>query len=180
MNREPTTKGKEETTRGLIAPPTASEGGSQPSSPARPSGTSVQPPGKYAALKSEKGNTRIADGVVAKIAGLATREIPGVQDMGKGISRALGGLRARVPGVAPDDSMASRGVSVEVGEREAAVDLDIVTYYGQSIVEVTEAVRRNVIERIESMTGLEVTEVNIMVDDLFVEGQGEVQEPRVQ
>lgn len=52
--------------------------------------------------------------------------------------------------------------------------------YGQSIVEVSEAVRRNVIERIESMTGLEVTEVNIMVDDLFVEGEGEPAETRVQ
>ena len=55
-------------------------------------------------------------------------------------------------------------------ERQAAIDLDIVTYYGQSIVEIAEAVRRNVIERIEGMTGLEVTEVNVNVDDLFVEG----------
>jgi uncharacterized alkaline shock family protein YloU len=47
---------------------------------------------------------------------------------------------------------------------------------------VTEAVRRNVIERIEGMTGLQVTEVNIMVDDLFVEGEPQpaAAEPRVQ
>jgi uncharacterized alkaline shock family protein YloU len=72
---------------------------------------------------------------------------------------------------------------VEVGETQAAVDLDLVTYYGQSIVQVTDAVRANVINRIESMTGLEVTEVNITVDDLYVEGQDddqqEQQEPRV-
>jgi len=64
------------------------------------------------------------------------------------------------------------------------VDLDIVTYYGESIVEVTDAVRRNVADRLEAMTGLEVTEVNINVDDIYVEGQDDQQdagqEPRVQ
>jgi uncharacterized alkaline shock family protein YloU len=101
--------------------------------------------------------------------------------MGKGFARAMGGLRARVPGQQTEDQT-TQGVSVEVGERQAAIDLDIVTYYGQSIVEVTEAVRRNVIERIEGMTGLQVTEVNIMVDDLFVEGEPQptTAEPRVQ
>jgi uncharacterized alkaline shock family protein YloU len=86
-----------------------------------------------------------------------------------------------VPGQQSEDQT-TQGVSVEVGERQAAIDLDIVTYYGQSIVEVTEAVRRNVIERIEGMTGLQVTEVNIMVDDLFVEGEPQPTaiEPRVQ
>ena len=72
-------------------------------------------------------------------------------------------------------------MSVEVGERQAAIDLDVVTYYGQSIVEVTEAVRRNVIDRVEGMTGLEVTEVNVAVDDLHIEGEPEEpKEPRVQ
>jgi uncharacterized alkaline shock family protein YloU len=57
----------------------------------------------------------------------------------------------------------------------------VVTYYGQSIVEVTEAVRRNVIDRVEGMTGLEVTEVNVAVDDLYIEGEPEEpKEPRVQ
>ena len=61
-------------------------------------------------------------------------------------------------------------MSVEVGERQAAVDIDIVVYYGNSIVEVADAIRQNVIERIESMTGLEVVEVNVGVDDLYLEG----------
>jgi len=123
--------------------------------------------GHHASLQSDRGNTRIADGVVAKIAGMATREVSGVQAMGKSLTRTFAGLRARVPGTTEE---ATQGVSVEVGERQAAIDLDIVTFYGQSIVEVAEAVRRNVIERIEGMTGLEVTEVNILVDDLYVEG----------
>jgi uncharacterized alkaline shock family protein YloU len=133
-------------------------------------------------LQTSHGNTTIADSVVAKIAGMAAREIPGVHSMGSGTARALGAVRSRIPGQSTQAS-AGQGVSVEVGETQAAVDLDLVTYYGQSIVQVTDAVRANVINRIESMTGLEVTEVNITVDDLYVEGQDddqqEQQEPRV-
>jgi uncharacterized alkaline shock family protein YloU len=123
----------------------------------------------HASLQSERGSTRIANDVVAKIAGLAAREIPGVHSMGKGLARAFGALRARVPSTGERD-VATQGVSVEVGERQAAVDLDLVTYYGESIARIAEAVRANVIERIESMTSLQVTEVNIVVDDLYVEG----------
>jgi uncharacterized alkaline shock family protein YloU len=160
----------------------ADAGSRSPSpSPSRPGAGVTSGGARHASLATERGNTRIADGVVTKIAALAAREIPGVHEMGKGFARAMGGLRARVPGQQTEDQTA-QGVSVEVGERQAAVDLDIVTYYGQSIVEVTEAVRRNVIERIEGMTGLQVTEVNIMVDDLFVEGEPQptAAEPRVQ
>ena len=56
------------------------------------------------------------------------------------------------------------------GEREAAIDLDVVTWYGQSIVDVSDAIRRNVVERVQGMTGLTVVEVNINVDDVYVEG----------
>ncbi|GAA4917758.1 putative alkaline shock family protein YloU [Stackebrandtia albiflava] len=123
--------------------------------------------GSGSRLTTESGNTSIADNVVSKIAGLAAREIPGVQSMGGGMARRMGQLRSLVPG---GNQTLDQGVSVEVGEREAAVDLDIVTWYGQSIVEVAEAVRSNVINRIEAMTGLKVVEVNINVDDVYVEG----------
>ena len=133
-------------------------------------------------LQTAHGNTTIADSVVAKIAGMAAREIPGVHSMGTGTARALGAVRSRIPGQSTQAS-AGQGVSVEVGETQAAVDLDLVTYYGQSIVQITDAVRANVINRIEGMTGLQVTEINITVDDLYVEGQDddqqEQQEPRV-
>jgi uncharacterized alkaline shock family protein YloU len=118
------------------------------------------------AVTSEKGSTRIGDGVVTKIAGLAARDIPGVYSMGSGISRRVGQLRSMIPG---GSQAASQGVSVEVGEKEAAIDLNIVTWYGQSIVEISEAVRRNVIGQIEGMTGLRVVEVNVQVDDIYVE-----------
>jgi uncharacterized alkaline shock family protein YloU len=147
--------------------------------PPAPSGA-LATPQRAAKLTTEHGTTVIADGVVAKIAGLATREIPGVYDMGKGMGRTFGALRARLPG-ATTQPAATQGVSVEVGERQAAIDLDVVTHYGQSIVDVTEAIRRNVIVRVEGMTGLEVSEVNIAVDDLYIEGEPEEpKEPRVQ
>ena len=129
----------------------------------------TRPPGRHShsRLVTDAGNTSIADAVVARIAGLAAREIPGVHSMGKGMSRAVGQLRSMIPG----GDTASRGVGVEVGEREAAIDLDLVTWYGQSIVDVTQSVRSNVMERVEDMTGLKVVEVNINVDDVYVEGE---------
>jgi uncharacterized alkaline shock family protein YloU len=125
-------------------------------------------------LTTETGATRIGEGVVAKIAGLAARDIPGVFSMGSGMARRVGQLRSLIPG---STEAASQGVSVEVGEREAAIDLNVVTWYGQSIVEVCDAVRRNVIGQVEGMTGLHVVEVNIAVDDIHVDTPGTNPEP---
>lgn len=133
--------------------------------------------GGGAALRTEDGMTSISSSVVAKIAGLATQEIPGVQAMGKTMARTFGSLRSKIPG-GGSSSTATQGVSVEVGERQAAVDIDIVAYYGQSIVETANAIRENVIRQIEGMTGLEVVEVNVSVDDLYV-GDDDSQTPRV-
>ncbi|PZS18502.1 MAG: Asp23/Gls24 family envelope stress response protein [Acidimicrobiales bacterium] len=142
-------------------------------------GSNLEPTGR--SLRTERGITHIADTVVAKIAGRATREIAGVQAMGKGMARTLGAIRARVPGGGGAEGGLTQGVAVEVGERQVAIDIDIVTHYGMSIVEVTEAVRANVISRIQAMTGLEVTEANITVDDLYLESQVSDREvPRVE
>ena len=116
-------------------------------------------------LVTAQGKTSIADIVVEKIAGMATREISGVYKLGGGAARAFGAIREKIPGQA--QSM-SQGVTVEVGERQAAVDLDIVVEYGAEIGELTKAIRRNVISAIERMTTLEVTEVNIVVHDVHV------------
>ena len=139
-------------------------------------GKSLDKPGG-GALHTEHGTTTIASSVVAKIAALATQEIPGVQAMGKSLSRTFGTIRAKVPGATQADT---QGVSVEVGERQAAVDIDIVVEYGHSIVEVAEAIRQNVIDRIEGMTGLEVVEVNVGVDDLHLEGSDDDDASRVE
>ncbi|GAA0488164.1 Asp23/Gls24 family envelope stress response protein [Streptomyces sp. NPDC046215] len=112
---------------------------------------------------AERGRTTIADGVVEKIAGMAAREVPGVHALGGGFARTLGAVRERVPG---GRSNVTRGVKVEVGERQTAVDLDIVVEYGVPVREVAGDIRENVIAAVERMTGLEVVEVNISVVDV--------------
>jgi uncharacterized alkaline shock family protein YloU len=116
--------------------------------------------------ETSQGKTTIAASVVQKIAGIAAREISGVYSMGSGVSRTFGALRDRIPGGTGTSNLA--GVAVEVGEKQAAVDLDIIVEYGASIVELARAVRRNVIGAVERMTGLEVIEVNIAVNDIHL------------
>lgn len=128
------------------------------------SSTAVEPVTETA-LVTAQGKTSIADTVVEKIAGMAAREISGVYKLGGGAARAFGALREKIPGQAQS---LSQGVAVEVGERQAAVDLDITVEYGVEIGELTKAIRRNVISSIERMTTLEVTEVNIVVHDVHV------------
>lgn len=119
---------------------------------------------------STRGKTSIADVVVVKIAGMAAREIPGVHDMGGGLSRTLGAVRDRVPGGRPN---VGRGVKVEVGERQAAIDLDLVVEYGVAITDVARDVRENVIAAVERITGLEVVEVNVAVNDIHLPEEDE-------
>jgi uncharacterized alkaline shock family protein YloU len=114
-----------------------------------------------------QGKTTIAASVVQKIAGIAAREISGVHSLGGGVSRAFGALRERIPGGGAGGAGVA-GVQVEVGEKQAAIDLDVVVEYGASIVELARAVRRNVITAVERMTGLEVIEVNIAVNDIHL------------
>ncbi|UOX90513.1 Asp23/Gls24 family envelope stress response protein [Amycolatopsis sp. FBCC-B4732] len=119
------------------------------------------------ALVTSQGSTTIADTVVQKIAGLATREVSGVHSLGGGAARAFSAIRERIPGAT---ASAGQGVSVEVGEKQAAVDLQVVVEYGVSIADLSRSVRRNVITAVEQMTGLEVVEVNIAVGDLNLPG----------
>ncbi|WP_139977345.1 Asp23/Gls24 family envelope stress response protein [Nocardioides litoris] len=127
-------------------------------------------------LATEQGRTSIADTVVSKIAGIATREINGVHALGGGAARAVGALRDRIPG---SRTNLSQGVAVEVGERQAAIDLDIVAEYGVAISDLAAGIRRNVVSSVERMTGLEVTEVNITVHDIHIDGDDEDDEPAV-
>ncbi|MGH3949478.1 MAG: Asp23/Gls24 family envelope stress response protein [Pseudonocardiaceae bacterium] len=121
-------------------------------------------------LVTDRGATHIADTVVQKIAGLATREISGVYDLGGGTARAFGSLRERIPGAS---TSAGQGVAVEVGETQAAVDLQVVVEYGVAIADLARSIRKNVIAAIEAMTGLEVVEVNIMVNDVHIPSDDE-------
>lgn len=120
-------------------------------------------------LKTDKGTTTMSNAVVSQIAGIAAQEVEKVQ-MGGGASAAVGGFLQSVTGSVSGGGSGggnfSKGVSVEVGEEEAAVDLTMAIEYGQSIPQITEAARRNVISKVESLTGLKVTEVNITVNDV--------------
>ena len=125
-------------------------------------------------LKTERGTTTIQDGVVSKVAGIAAQEVDGVRMGGGGTAQAVGSFMSAVPGVGGGSE--SRGVSVEVGEVESAVDLSMTVEYGRTIHQTAEAVRKNVIRRVENLLGLRVTEVNITVNDIFFPQQEQQQE----
>ncbi len=131
--------------------------------PAAPAAATA--PATDSELVTSQGRTQIADTVVSKIAGMAAREISGVHDLGGGAARAFGVIRERIPGAS---SNVSQGVGVEVGEKQAAVDLDVVVEFGAAIVDLATAIRRNVINAIERMTGLEVVEVNVAINDVHI------------
>src|SRR3712207_6058263 len=116
-------------------------------------------------LQTERGSTSISDSVVSKIAGIAAQEVDGVR-MGSGASQAVGGILGSITGGSGGGSQ-TQGVSVEVGQEEAALDLTLTAEYGKSIPQLAEAVRRNVVNRVESLVGLRVTEVNITVSNVF-------------
>ena len=119
-------------------------------------------------LATGDGQISVAEGVVQKIAGKACREVSGVHSMGTGSARAFGALRERIPG--SSGPSVAQGVGVEVGETEAAVDLDIVVEYGVGIAELGRSIQRNVKQSVERMTGLRVVEVNVAVDDVYLPG----------
>lgn len=122
-------------------------------------------------LSSSQGTTTIADVVVQKIASMAARDVSGVHDLGGGVGRAFGAIRERIPG---GQSTSGQGVAVEVGERQAAVDLEILVDYGVAIPDLARSVRKNVITAIERMTGLDVVEVNCHINDVYTgEGDGD-------
>ena len=125
-------------------------------------------------LKTERGSTTVQDSVVSKVAGIAAEEVDGVRMGGGGTSQAVGSVLSAVPGVA--SATQGRGLSVEVGEVETAVDLTLRTEYGRSIPQVAEAVRTNVIRRVENLVGLRVTEVSITVSDIFFPQQEQQQQ----
>ena len=117
-------------------------------------------------LTTEDGQITVAEGVVQKIAGKACRDIAGVHAMGSGGARAFGSIRERIPGSSGPN--VSQGVGVEVGETEAAIDLDIVVEYGIAVAELGRSIQRNVKQSVERMTGLRVVEVNVAVDDIHL------------
>jgi uncharacterized alkaline shock family protein YloU len=118
-------------------------------------------------LVGERGRTTISDSVVSQIAGMAAQEVDGVH-MGGSASRAAGGIIGSITG----SESQTRGVSVEIGTTEVAVDLTMGVEYGRNILEVVEEVRRRISERVQSLTGLRVTELNATVSDIVFPDDG--------
>ncbi len=112
-------------------------------------------------LRSDRGSTTIKDTVVSKIAGMAAGEVDGVH-MGGGASRSAGGLIENVTG----SESSTRGVGVEVGSVEAAIDLKMGIDYGKNILGTVGEVRQKITERVQDFTGLKVTELNVTIADI--------------
>jgi uncharacterized alkaline shock family protein YloU len=121
--------------------------------------------------QQETGKTTIADSVVAKIASIAAREVPGVHALGGATERAVSGAISKITG-----GGRTSGINVEVGQEEAAVDVAMIVDYGQSIPDVANNVRQNIMDQVNAFTGLRVKEVNISVNDLYFPGEGGQQE----
>jgi uncharacterized alkaline shock family protein YloU len=113
------------------------------------------------ALLSDRGTTIISDTVVSTIAGMAAREVEGVH-MGGGASRTAGGVLGSLTG---SESKTS-GISVEVGRTETAIDLKMGIEYNKNILQTVEEVRRRITDRVQSMTGLRIKELNATITDI--------------
>ena len=122
--------------------------------------------------KGALGAVRIADEVVSIIAGLAATEVSGIEGMSGGLVGGIAEMLGR--------KNFAKGVKVEVGEKEAAVDLYIIVKYGVRIPDVALSVQENVKQAIETMTGLSVVEVNVHVQGVgFPEEENAEEEVRV-
>ena len=125
------------------------------------------------------GKNTIADGVIEKVAGIAARQVAGVHDLGNGAARAVGAIRNVI-----GQQDRGQGISVEVGETQAAVDVIVVAEYPIPLHHVADGIRTAVTTAIETLVGLEVTEVNVTIADVNIpsddDSDGSADAPRVQ
>lgn len=117
------------------------------------------------------GSIRVADEVVKIIAGLAATEVSGVVGMSSGVVGGIAEMLGR--------KNMSKGVKVEVGEKEAAVDMFVVVEYGTRIPDVAAKIQENVKKAIENMTGLSVVEVNVNIQGVAFSHETKDEEHRV-
>ncbi|MEH0111245.1 Asp23/Gls24 family envelope stress response protein [Tersicoccus sp. MR15.9] len=111
----------------------------------------------------ERGTTTVAETAIAKVIGIAVRQVPGVHALGSNAARALGQIRDVV-----GQSDHAQGISVEVGERQVAVDVTLVAGYPWPLQEVARNVRTAVYDAVEGLIGKDVAEVNVTITDIDV------------
>ena len=109
------------------------------------------------------GKTTIEDGVVAKIAGIAAREVPGVYALGGGAARVVGAIRDAL-----NTTDLSQGITVEVGETQVAVDVTIVAEYPVSLQKVADDVRAAIHNVMVELVGMDVVEINVTINDVHI------------
>ena len=121
------------------------------------------------------GATTVVDPVVAKIAGIAAREVPGVYALGGGAARVVGNIRDAI-----GQRDQGQGIKVEVGETQVAADVTIVVSYPERLQVVAEDVRHAVARAITELVGMQVAEINVTVTDVHIPGEEpEPEESRV-
>ncbi|WP_110590450.1 Asp23/Gls24 family envelope stress response protein [Microbacterium suaedae] len=129
-------------------------------------------------VKGPSGKTTIEDGVVAKVAGIAAREAKGVHALGGGAARVVGAIREAL-----NTTDLAQGVSVEVGEKEVAVDVSVVAEYPVSLQQVADGVREAVFRAMTDLIGMDVAEINVTINDVHIPSDDDedgTQEARVQ
>ena len=107
---------------------------------------------------------RIADDVVAVIAGVAVSEVAGVAEM-------AGGFAGGITEVLSGKKNLAKGIKVEVGDKETKIDVNIIVEYGVRIPDVAFEIQNRVKKAVESMTGLKVVEVNVHVQGVNTEAK---------
>lgn len=133
------------------------------SAAATPASTLSVPSNAVATDVTSTGTTVIVDAVISKVAGIAARDVPGVFALGGGAARALGAIRNAI-----NQTDLSQGVNVEVGDTQVAVDVSIVAEYPMPLQTVADNVRSAVYDAIENLVGMQVTEVNVTVNDVHI------------
>lgn len=124
-----------------------------------------------ASTAASTGATIIENGVVAKIAGIAAREVPGVHALGGGAARAVGAIRDAL-----NSTDLTQGIRVEVGETQVAVDVTIVAEYPTSLQKVADDVRAAISLAMAEYVGKQAVEVNVTVDDVHLPSEDAAEE----
>ena len=120
------------------------------------------------ALSNDNNEIKIADDVVAVIAGVAVSEVPGVAEM-------AGGFAGGITEVLSGKKNLAKGIKVEVGEKDTKIDVNIIVEYGVRIPDVAFEIQNRVKKAVETMTGLNVVEVNVHVQGVNTESKDEVE-----
>lgn len=110
----------------------------------------------------ENTNIKIADDVIAVIAGAAASEVPGVSSM-------AGGFAGEISEVFSGKKNFAKGIKIEAGEKETKIDVNIIVEYGARIPDVAFEIQNRVKKAVEGMTGLKVLEVNVHVQGVNTE-----------